>query len=73
MKNISTMSVILAIIILAVPPRTHAQPDPEAVLETTRRVADKVLRETSFTYQLVPMTSNAGIMQVDIDGPVEKG
>jgi unsaturated rhamnogalacturonyl hydrolase len=43
-------------------------PDPVQVLETTRKVAGKVIRETSFDYRLVPMTSNAGFMQADIDG-----
>ncbi|MGM0473306.1 MAG: glycoside hydrolase family 88/105 protein [Bacteroidota bacterium] len=49
-------------------PARVKQPDPAQVLETTKKIADKVIRETSFDYRLVPMGPNAGIMQVNIDG-----
>jgi unsaturated rhamnogalacturonyl hydrolase len=35
--------------------------DPAAVMAVTRSVADKVLRETSFDYRLVPLDFNGGL------------
>lgn len=35
-------------------------------METTRLIADKVIRETSFDYELLPMTYNAGIIRCTV-------
>ncbi len=35
--------------------------DPLSPLDVTRKIADKVIRETSFSYNMVPLTYNAGI------------
>lgn len=40
---------------------------PSEVLQTTRRIADKVLRETSFETRLVPMTYNVGIVRFSVE------
>ncbi|MFO7671205.1 MAG: glycoside hydrolase family 88 protein [Bacteroidales bacterium] len=39
----------------------------ESALETTRRIADKVIRETRFEYEMVPMTFNAGIIRFTLE------
>jgi hypothetical protein len=38
-----------------------------SALETTRRIADKVIRETRFEYEMVPLTINAGIIRINLD------
>jgi len=40
----------------------HSQ-DPSKVLETTRKIADKIIRETVFGYKMVPLSYNGGITQ----------
>ncbi len=35
--------------------------DPLSALETTRKIADKIIRETSFDYTLLPLSFNGGI------------
>ena len=37
-------------------------------MEVTRRIADKVIRETSFAYDMVPLTYNAGITRFVLEG-----
>jgi len=39
----------------------------QAALDISRRMADKVIRETRFEYELVPMTHNAGITRFTMD------
>jgi len=39
----------------------------EQALDVTRSIADKIIRETSFEYELVPMTYNAGITRVSLE------
>ena len=39
----------------------------ESALETTRRIADKVIRETSFEYEMVPLTFNGGIIRCTLE------
>ena len=46
---------------------------PESALETTRRIADKVIRECSFEYELVPMTYNAGIIRLTLEQDAAMG
>ena len=41
--------------------------EPAEVLETTRKIADKIIRETSFETQLVPLAFNGGITRFTID------
>ena len=35
--------------------------EPAKVLETTQKIADKIIRETSFETKLVPLSFNGGI------------
>ncbi len=42
--------------------------DKPSPLDVSRRIADKVVRETSFDYQMVPLTYNAGITRFALEG-----
>lgn len=42
--------------------------DESPVLEVTRKIADKVVRETSFSYNMVPLSYNAGITRFILQG-----
>ncbi len=41
--------------------------EPARVLETTRAIADKIIRETRFGYRMVPFTYNAGVSHLQIE------
>lgn len=42
--------------------------DRSPVLDVTRKIADKVVRETSFSYNMVPLSYNAGITRFILQG-----
>jgi len=50
------------------PDRNSGNPDPGQVLAVTRSIADKILRETSFEFRMVPFTYNAGVSHLQIRG-----
>jgi len=50
----------------ALPVRLTGQTSEEA-MNTTRLIADKIIRETSFETQLLPLTYNAGIISFSIE------
>lgn len=43
--------------------------EPSTPLETTRKIADKIIDETRFEYQMVPLSYNGGITQFKIEDP----
>ncbi len=47
--------------------------DPSQVLETTRKIADKIIRETVFGYKMVPLSYNGGITRFTVDDPNHTG
>ena len=62
-KFINQIVTLCSCLLLALP---LAGQEAGEVLEITRRIADKVIRETSFETRLVPLTYNGGITQFSI-------
>ncbi len=54
--------------ILAITFSSNLNAQESSSLEVTRRIADKVVRETSFDYNMVPLTYNAGITSFVLEG-----
>ncbi len=56
----------------ALPVSLYGQ-QPLKVLETTRNIANKIIRETLFDYKMVPLSYNGGITQFAIEEPDRAG
>ncbi len=52
-------------------PGQAAPGDPADPLEVTRKIADKIIRETGFTYRMVPLEYAGGITGFTLDGGEE--
>lgn len=63
----SYLRYIQSILLLALAFSTSLLSGQESAIETTRRIADKIIRETSFDYELTPMTYNAGIIRFTLE------
>ena len=59
-------SMVLLICVMLFSAVLSAQTSAE-VLATTRKIADKIIRETSFEFQMVPLAFNGGIIQFSVD------